>query len=309
VPDTSGAGASAGDVTTHRTLLFSIAYRMLGTVAEAEDIVQEAFLRYHRSRQEGVAIDSPKAWLAAVVTRLAIDHLRSARARRETYVGQWLPEPLVAEQPAAEDRLEMAGSLSMAFLVVLETLSPVERAVFLLREVFDYDYGEIAGIVEKSEDNCRQIFTRAKRRIGARKPRFEPSREKRDELAGRFFAACREGSLSDLVSLLAADAVFYGDGGGKTAAVMRPVLGRDRVARLILGIFSKGKRIANRMTPVSVNGQPGAITFDDRDRIISVFVLDIADGAVYAIRSVINPDKLRHLGPVSDIALLPAKSQ
>jgi RNA polymerase sigma-70 factor (ECF subfamily) len=272
-------------------------------------MVQEAFLRYHRSRQEGVAIDSPKAWLAAVVTRLAIDHLRSARVRRETYVGQWLPEPVVTEQSPSEDRLEMTGSLSMAFLVVLETLSPVERAVFLLREVFDYDYAEIAGIVEKSEDNCRQIFTRAKRRIDARKPRFEPSREKRDELAGRFFAACREGSLNDLVSLLAADATFYGDGGGKTAAVMRPVLGRDRVARLILGIFSKGKLIATRMAPAEVNGQPGAITFDDRDRIVSVFALEIVDGAVHAVRSVINPDKLRHLGPVSDLALLPPRSR
>jgi RNA polymerase sigma-70 factor (ECF subfamily) len=307
VSDTPAAGALAGDITTHRTLLFSIAYRMLGTVAEAEDIVQEAFLRYHRACQQGAVVDSPKAWLAAVVTRLAIDHLRSARIRRESYVGQWLPEPVVADQPEAEHRLEMAGSLSMAFLVLLETLSPVERAVFLLREVFDHDYSEIASIVDKSEDNCRQIFTRAKRHIDARKPRFEPSPEKRDELAGRFFAACREGSLDELIHLLAADAVFYGDGGGKAAAVMQPVIGRDRVARLVFGIFTKGKLIVKRVTPVEVNGQPGAMAFDSEDRIISVFSLDIADGAIHAIRSVINPEKLRHLGPVSDLAVLPVK--
>jgi len=277
---------------------------MLGSVAEAEDLVQETFLRYHRSRQENASIDSPKAWLAAVVTRLAIDQLRSARVRRESYIGEWLPEPLVAQAPESEHRLQMAGSVSLAFLVILETLSPVERAVFLLREVFDYQYPEIAAIVEKSEENCRQIFTRAKRHIEARKPRFEPSREKSEDLARRFFAACEEGSINDLVNLLAADAVFYGDGGGKAAAIMRPVFGADRVARLISGIFAKGKALAIRLDPVEVNGQPGAISFDSDGRIISVFALEISGGAIQSIRSVVNPDKLRHLGPVSDLALI-----
>src|ERR1043166_8337203 len=227
-----------------RPLLFSIAYRMLGSVAEAEDIVQESLLRWHRAQQDGVAVESTKAYLAAVATRLAIDHLRSARARRETYVGEWLPEPLVEErEPGVARRLENVDSVSMAFLLILETLSPVERAVFLLREVFDYDYDEIAAIVEKSPENCRQIFARAKRHIEARKPRFEPSREQRDELARRFFAASERGDLAGLVDLLAADATFYGDGGGKATAVMQPVLGSDRVARLMLSLFTRGRTL------------------------------------------------------------------
>jgi len=297
-------------MTELRPLLFSIAYRMLGSVAEAEDVVQEAFLRFHRAQEEGTSIETPKAWLAAVATRLSIDHLRSARVRRETYVGPWLPEPVVEErEPAMARDLEMAESLSMAFLVILEALSPVERAVFLLREVFDYGYDEIASIVDKTEDNCRQIFARAKRHIDAGKPRFEASPEKRDDLAGRFFAACQSGDLEGLVRVLAADAVFHGDGGGKAAAVVNTVRGRERVVRLVNGLFTKGKLAGVRVHRVMVNGQEGAMIFDAHDRLINVMAVDIAEGVVQSVRSVVNPEKLGHLGPLSDLARLPVRAR
>jgi RNA polymerase sigma-70 factor (ECF subfamily) len=295
------------DLPRLRTLIFSIAYRMLGSVADAEDVVQESLLRLHRAQADGLVVESAKAYTATVATRLAIDHLRSARVRREQYVGSWLPEPVIDEsQPDMVRRAELAESASMAFLVMLETLSPVERAVFLLREVFDYEYDEISKIVEKTEHNCRQIFVRAKRHIDAGKPRFESSREKRDELARRFFSACEAGSLDDLVQLLAADATFYGDGGGKATAIMRPVFGRDRVARLLQGFFIKGWQIPVRLRAVDVNGQPGMMVLDPQDRLINVIALDIADGAVQTVRSVVNPDKLQHLGPLSDVARLRA---
>jgi RNA polymerase sigma-70 factor (ECF subfamily) len=295
-------GLSTPDLSSVRRLTFSIAYRMLGTVAEAEDVVQEAFVRLQRATEDGVLIDSPKAYLTTVTARLAIDHLRSARVRRESYVGTWLPEPIIDErEPATARNMEMAESVSMAFLVILETLSPIERAVFLLREVFDYGYDEISQIVEKSEDNCRQIFARAKRHIEDGKPRFEVSREKRDALAQHFFSASQGGKLDELIHILAEDVVFYGDGGGKATSVAHPVHGCDRVARLIDGLFSKAKSFGVRMRRVEVNGQPGAMFFDSQDRIISVVALDIADGKVQAIRSVVNPDKLRHLGPLSDL--------
>ena len=293
-----------------RTLTFSIAYRMLGSVAEAEDIVQEAFLRLHTAQTDGVNIESPRAYLAAVTTRLAIDHLRSARVRRESYVGTWLPEPVVDEkEPAMVQQTEMGESLSMAFLLILESLSPLERAVFLLREVFDYDYAEVAQIVEKSEVNCRQVFARAKRHIDAGKPRFDVSAEKRTELAQRFISACQSGDLSSLVDLLATDAVFYGDGGGKATAILRPVEGRDKVARLVLGIFSKGKVFGIRVRQVTVNASPGVMVFDHREHVISVLSLDVLDGKIHAIRSVVNPDKLAHLGPVSELTRLSRRSE
>ena len=307
-PDRATVDPMTGDFSAYRNLIFSIGYRMLGSVADAEDIVQETFLRLHRARQGGEVVESPKSYLAAVGTRLAIDKLRSAQVRRETYVGEWLPEPVVNETPAMERDMEMADSLSMAFLVMLETLSPVERAVFLLREVFDYEYGPIASIVDKSEDNCRQIFTRAKRHIEAGKPRFEPSAEKKEELARSFFTACEEGRLGDLVNLLATDAVFHGDGGGRASAVMNPVLGSDRVARLLIGIFTKGKPFGIHLRRIEVNGQPGAMAFDSQNRLISVFALDIVDGTVKALRSVINPDKLRHFGELSDLGQLAFKA-
>jgi RNA polymerase sigma-70 factor (ECF subfamily) len=292
---------------TLRTLTFSIAYRMLGSVADAEDVVQESFLRFHRAQSEGTAIESPKAFVASIATRLSIDHLRSARVRREQYVGTWLPEPVVDErEPDAERRLEHAESLSMAFLVMLEALSPIERAVFVLREVFDYAYEDIAAIVEKTSDNCRQILVRARQRLARRQPRFASSREQRDALAQRFLAACEVGDLAGLEQLLATEATFYGDGGGKVPiAIRQPVHGRERVARLLNAILFKKKYEGSQLRRVHVNGQPGAMILDAEDRVIYVFALEIADGLVHAIRSVINPDKLQHLGRVSEAALHP----
>jgi RNA polymerase sigma-70 factor, ECF subfamily len=287
-----------------RPLLFSIAYRMVGSVAEAEDLVQEAFLRYHRALADGVEVASVKAYLSAVTTRLAIDHLRSARVRRERYVGAWLPEPLVTEEGDAATHAETADTLSMAFLVLLERLSPVQRAVFLLREVFGYDYAEIARLVGRSEDNCRQIAARARRHVEAGRPRFEASRRQREELAGRFFAAIEEGDTEGLVGLLAADAVMYGDGGGKAPALATPVAGAGRVARFLLGLARRGRAVGMTSRPAEVNGHPGMLVFDPQGRVLGVLVLEIADGRVQTVRSVVNPDKLRHLGPVGDVNAL-----
>jgi RNA polymerase sigma-70 factor (TIGR02957 family) len=292
----------------YRPLMFSIAYRMTGGVADAEDIVQEAFLRLTRALRDGTAIAEPRAFLATVTTRLAISHLRSARVRRESYVGAWLPEPLVASgEPDPADAAEMSDSLSMAFLVLLESLAPAERAVFLLHEVFGYGYREIAEITGKSEPACRQIAARARQHIGAGRPRFEASREQREEVARRFFAAAAGGDLAGLLELLAPDVVSVGDGGGKAWAAARPLHGRDRVARFMLGLARRGPALRIRFELAWVNGQPGAVTYDGHDRVVNVFALDIADGLVHAIRSVTNPDKLRHLGPVSDVALRGAR--
>jgi RNA polymerase sigma-70 factor (ECF subfamily) len=281
-----------------RPLLFSIAYRMVGSASEAEDIVQEAFLRFHRESSKGTDIESPKAWLSTVTTRLAINHVQSARVRRESYVGTWLPEPLLTDTESEGARhAETADSLSLAFLVLLESLSPVERAVFLLREVFDYGYDEIATTVGKSEDNCRQIAVRARRQVEATKPRFEASRKKREELSRRFFDAVSVGDADGLLRLLAADVVAYGDGGGKAPASLRPVFGRAKVARLLL----RGRRLApTSLRHVEVNGQPGALLLDPAGRPVVVISLDIVDGLVQTVRAVINPDKLRHLDQVAD---------
>jgi RNA polymerase sigma-70 factor (ECF subfamily) len=280
-----------------RPYMFAIAYRMVGSVSDAEDIVQEAFLRFHRATSEGDVVESPKAYLSAVTTRLGIDHLRSARVRRERYVGQWLPEPLLTDDaPDVSQHAETADSLSLAFLVLLESLSPVERAVFLLREVFGYDYDEIARVVDKSEDNCRQIAVRARRQVDAKKPRFEASRQRKEELAQRFFAAAAEGDAEGLLGLLAADVVAYGDGGGKAPAFPRPVFGRDRVARLFASFRGRAEQLrVTSLQPAAVNGQPGAIFFDPEGHPIGVVSLDIADDQVQAIRAVLNPDKLSHL--------------
>jgi RNA polymerase sigma-70 factor (ECF subfamily) len=284
--------------------MFSIAYRMTGSASDAEDIVQEAFLRLTRVLHDGASIDSPKAYLATVTTRLAISHLRSARVRRESYVGAWLPEPLLADPDSdPAERAEMSDSLSMAFLVLLESLTPTERAVFLLHEVFGYDYKEIAGITGKSETNCRQILVRARHHVDDGKPRFDASREQRDQVARRFFEAAGGGDLSGLLELLAPDVVMVGDGGGKAWATAQPVSGAERVARLLFGLYRRAPKLGVRVEPAYVNGQPGAVTYDPQDRIVNVFALDIADGRVQTIRSILNPDKLHHLGPVSDAAL------
>jgi RNA polymerase sigma-70 factor (ECF subfamily) len=285
-----------------RPLMFSLAYRMLGSAAEAEDMVQEAFLRFHRASEEGEEIESPKAWLSAVVTRLSIDHLRSARVKRESYVGTWLPEPLLTDStPDAAQRVEAADSLSLAFLVVLERLSPVERAVFILREVFDYGYGEIAEVIGKSEDNTRQLATRARRHLEDRRPRFDASRERRDELAERFLAAAEDGDTEGLMKVLADDVTLYGDGGGKVPAIRHPILGRDQVAKVLLGWFRQAKTVGLRLELAEVNGQAGAVSRDAEGRLINVLGLDIADGRVTAVRSIVNPEKLGHLGPLADI--------
>jgi RNA polymerase sigma-70 factor (ECF subfamily) len=290
-----------------RPTLFSLAYRMLGRVGDAEDIVQEAFLRFERAVADGTHVDSPKAYLSAVVTRLCIDHLRSAQTRRETYVGEWLPEPVLTDDGPPLDpahHAEQADSLSLAFLVLLEQLTPVERAVFLLHDVFGYGYDEIAKIVGKTEDNCRQIAARARRRIDDGKPRFEASREARRQLAERFFAAVERGDFEGLVELLAADAAVYGDGGGKAPSWPRPVFGRERVGRLLAGVGRQLGSLGLRVERREVNGQPGAVIVDPDRRIVNVFSLDIVDGQVQTVRSVINPDKLGHLGQLADMAAL-----
>jgi RNA polymerase sigma-70 factor, ECF subfamily len=285
-----------------RPLLFSIAYRMVSSVSEAEDIVQEAFLRIHRAEADGTKVDSPKAYLSAVVTRLSIDHLKSARTRREQYVGEWLPEPLLSDvAPDAAAQAETADSLSMAFLVLLESLTPVERAVFLLREVFDYGYAEIAKIVRRSEDNCRQLFVRARRHIDEGRPRFEASREQRDELARRFLAAAQLGDTQALIEMLAADVVVHGDGGGKAPAWRTPLYGRERVAKLMVGTFAQVTRLHASLRSTEINGQPGIMFMDEEGRIGAVMSLDIADGVIQAIHGITNPDKLAHLGAVADL--------
>lgn len=289
-----------------RPSAFAIAYRMLGSVSEAEDVVQEGFLRLHRARAGGERIESPRAYVSTVVSRLSLDHLRSARVRRETYVGQWLPEPLVAsadDDPAR--KAEMADSLSLAFLVLLESLSPEQRAAFLLREVFDEPYDRIAEIVGTSEHNARQLATRARRHVEERRPRFEASREQREELATRFFAAAQEGDLKGLEELLAHDVVLHGDGGGKAPAPARAVHGRARVARTLMG----GLRAATRFGGLTlrrkeINRQPGALVFARDGGLIGVVILDVADGQIQGVSSIVNPDKLRHLGPVADLRAL-----
>jgi RNA polymerase sigma-70 factor (TIGR02957 family) len=290
-----------------RRSAFAIAYRMLGSVSEAEDVVQEGFLRLHRAREGGERIESPRAYLSTVVSRLALDQLRSARVQREVYVGEWLPEPLLAsadDDPAR--KAEMADSLSLAFLVLLESLSPEQRAAFLLHEVFDEPYGRIAEIIGTSEQNARQLATRARRHVNERRPRFEASREQREELATRFFAAAEEGDLQGLEELLAHDVVLHGDGGGKAPAVAHALHGRTRVARtLVAGLRAAITRIAGMtLRREEINGQPGAVFLDREGRVLGVMTLDVADGQIQGVHSIVNPDKLGHLGPVADLRAL-----
>jgi RNA polymerase sigma-70 factor, ECF subfamily len=285
------------DLDELRPLMFSIAYRMTGSVGDAEDIVQEAVIRTYRAARQGTIVESPKAFVTTTTTRLAIDHLRSARVQREAYVGTWLPEPLLSDPaPGPAERAEMSDSLSLAFLVLLESLSPVERAVFLLREVFGYDYAEIASSVGKSEANCRQIFTRARHRIDQGRPRFEASRRQGTELTERFLAALSGGGdIEAFIELLAPDVVMYGDGGGKAPAARAPIHGREQVARLLRGLARQAERWVAEVRPAEVNGQPGVIAYDRDGTLFGVIAFDYAGGQVQAIRSQINPDKLRHL--------------
>ena len=287
-----------------RPVAFAIAYRMLGSVSEAEDVVQEALLRVHRALEGGEWIESPRAFVATVTTRLAINELRSARARREHYVGEWLPEPIItdsSDDPAQQ--AEMADSLSLAMLVLLEALSPEQRAVLLLHDVFDYQYPEIAAILGKSEDNVRQLATRARRHVEQRRPRFQTTREQQEELAARFFAAAKQGDLAGLEALLASDVELTGDGGGKVPALARTLRGRSRVARTLMNfVVARLPEVSLRLT--EVNGGPGALYLDAQQRLIAVVALDIADGQIRGISSIVNPDKLTHLGPLADFNAL-----
>ncbi|HEU0318962.1 MAG TPA: RNA polymerase sigma factor SigJ, partial [Solirubrobacteraceae bacterium] len=268
--------------------------------AEAEDVVQEALLRLHGVLETDAAIASPRAYVATVTTRLAIDQLRSARARRETYPGEWLPEPLVADPAPADpaDAAELGDSLSVAFLVLLERLSPEQRAALLLHDVFDYGYEEIAAIVGTTAGNARQLAARARRRVGER-PRFEASRARREELARRFFAAAREGDLAGLEALLADDVVLHGDGGGRVPALARSLHGSGRVARTLIawGRAAAGGTVAL----AEVNGQPGAVLRDGAGGVFGVMALAIADGRIRAVHSVVNPEKLGHVGRLADL--------
>jgi RNA polymerase sigma-70 factor (TIGR02957 family) len=289
-----------------RPTAFALAYRMLGSVAEAEDVVQEALLRYHRAREAGEPVQSPSAYVATITTRLAINELRSARVRREHYFGEWLPEPILtedSEDPAQQ--AEMADSLSTAMLVLLESLSPEQRAALLLHDVFDYGYSEIAQIIGKSEDNVRQLVSRARRHVGERRPRFASSRRQRDELVQRFLAAARRGDLNGLESMLAQDIVLTGDGGGKVPALARSLRGRRRVARTLLAWMRAASRLPGMsVRATEVNGSAGAMVLDGKQRLISVWSIELGDGEIRAINSVVNPEKLAHLGEVGDFGAL-----
>jgi RNA polymerase sigma-70 factor (TIGR02957 family) len=291
-----------------RPVAFAIAYRMLGSVSEAEDVVQEALMRVHQALDDGEQIVSHRAYIATITTRLAINELHSARARREHYVGEWLPEPIITDSrddPAWH--AEQADSLSLAMLVLLETLSPEQRAALLLHDVFDYGYPEIAAIVGKSEDNVRQLATRARRHVEQRRPRYTTTREQRDALAGRFFAATEQGDLAGLEALLAHDVALTGDGGGKAPALARSLSGRNRVARILINWVRLGARLPGvSLRPAEVNGGAGALILDGQQRLLGVLSIDIDGSEVTGIRSIVNPDKLSHLGPVGDLrSLLP----
>ncbi|MFI1333269.1 RNA polymerase sigma-70 factor [Streptomyces sp. NPDC020845] len=281
-----------------RPLLFSIAYRILGSVAEAEDAVQETWLRYEASP---TLPTSPKAFLSAVVTRLSINVLRSARVRREEYVGPWFPEPLLTDPYQDPERsAELADSVSMAALLLLERLTPLERAAFVLREVFEFGFPEIASAVGRSEAACRQLVVRARRHMNEGRPRFEADRREREALAMRFFDAFTEGDVDGLRQLLAADVQLVADSGGKAPQWARGFYGADQVSQVIAALLTPFVRIGGTVEPHQVNGQPGAI-FRDRDgKVINTWTLDILDGQIQTIRTVSNPDKLGHVGPVAD---------
>jgi RNA polymerase sigma-70 factor (ECF subfamily) len=281
-----------------RPLLFSIAYRILGSVAEAEDAVQETWLRYESCTTQPASV---KAFLSAVVTRLSIDVLRSARVRREEYVGHWFPEPLLSdpyEDPARS--AELADSVSMAALLLLERLTPMERAVFVLREVFGFGYPDVAAAVERSEPACRQLARRARRHMDLGRTRFAADRRERDELAARFFEALRDGDVDGLRELLAADVLLVGDGGGKAPAFATAVVGADNVARVLASMFPLLARIGASVEQREVNRQPGAVLRDRDGRVGGTFTVDVLGGHIQAIQAVVNPDKLAHLGPVAD---------
>lgn len=288
---------------TLRPLMFSIAYRMLGSVVEAEDVVQEAFIRMQAAHEQGTTADSAEAYATTVTTRLAIDTLRSARVRREHYTGTWLPEPLLSLDEDPLHRLEVQESVSYALLIVLERLSPEERAVFLLREVFGYDYAAIAEVVDKSEGACRQLLSRAKAHVAdAHAPQPRASAVQGAEITKAFFAAVEEGDLARLESLLAEDARAVGDGGGKAPAAAHTIESGRQVARFLAGLGRQQARLGLVFDLTEANSQP-AVRFGTEDGLVlGVFVLEVVDGRIVSIHNQINPDKLGHLGAVGDLA-------
>ncbi len=302
MPDRGDAGdpatARAEEYTELRPLLFAIAYRILGSVTEAEDVVQDAWLRYDAAE---VRPESPKAYLSTIVTRLSVNVLTSARVRREEYVGEWFPEPLLDDPYQDPERTaELADSVSMAALVLLERLSPLERATFVLRDVFGFAYSDIATVVGRSEAACRQLLVRARRHVRRPRPRFEADREARDTLASRFFEAISNGDVDSLRDLLAADVQLVTDTGGKAPAPPRPIVGVEKNVRLLGAVIPDLDRIGLTLEPQEVNGELGALARDAEGNILQVMTLDIADGQIQTIRMVSNPDKLSHLGAVAD---------
>jgi RNA polymerase sigma-70 factor, ECF subfamily len=276
----------------HRPALARLAYRMLGSLADADDIVQEAYLRW--SKEDRAEVKSPKAYLMSIVTRLCINQRQAVDRRKMTYVGPWLPEPVVdSGESGSAGRLEVAESVSMALLVVLESLSPVERAAYLLRRVFDYGYDEIGEILGKSEANCRQVVSRAEERVHERRPRFEAEPAEAQRLTGAFLQACSTGDLDGLVSLLATDAVLYSDSGGKATAARVPIRGAEGIARLFLGIMKKAPTNLE-VRWVRVNGQPGILAVVD-GQVVQVTSFDIIDGRIATCFVVRNPDKLARI--------------
>jgi RNA polymerase sigma-70 factor (ECF subfamily) len=271
---------------THRPALFAVAYRMLGSATDAEDVVQDAWLRYAAARPSD--LQSPKAYLTTIVTRLCLDRLKSARARREEYVGTWLPEPVVTDIRYEPERsLALAESVTLAFMVLLETLSPEERAVFLLREVFDYEYAEIAAMLDTSAVNARQLFHRAKARIADKRPRFHEAVDEKRRLVARFVGALRDGDAEALTSVLAEDVGFWSDGGGKVPAARRPLFGREHVVTVLLGIRRTAPATGVSLESVTVdlvevNGEP-AIVFRVSGRLDAVYVPTVDDGAISAL--------------------------
>jgi RNA polymerase sigma-70 factor (ECF subfamily) len=292
-----------------RPLMFALAYRMVGSVSDAEDLVQEAYLRMQQALAAGTAVQSPKAYLTTVVTRLAIDHLRSARVRRETYPGPWMPEPVVERlDEAPAESAELSDSLSIAYLMLLDQLSATERAVFLLHDVFGYRFDEIAAIVDRSDAGCRQIAVRARRRLDSDRPCCDGDPRQRTEVAEQFLTAFRDGDIDALLHLVSEDAVFVGDGGGKAAALPEPIYGRDRVVHLLRAFANQNRRLNLLFEPALVNGQPGAVVRDLDGLVVTVLALDISRGVVQTVRSIVNPDKIGHLGAVSPLTRRPDRS-
>ncbi|MCX4526686.1 MULTISPECIES: RNA polymerase sigma-70 factor [unclassified Streptomyces] len=290
---TSESAAQDDPFTEHRRLLFATAYRMLGTVTDAEDIVQDAWLAWHKADRSEVR--NPRAYLVRTVTNLSLNRLTSARATREEYVGPWLPEPLLTSPDIAEER-ELAESVSTAMLVVLETLTPLERAVFVLREVFGYSHAEIADALDRSEASVRQIAHRARNHVQARRPRFDTDRERREEITARFMSACAGGDLNAVMELLAPEVTVWSDGGGKVSAARKPVHGQNNVARWLLGVVAKFDAATATVTPAVINGELGLV-YRLAGRPVGAVTFDLEDGRMLNLRIQVNPDKLQGLAP------------